>query len=114
MKNSFVFISNAFGGIKTFQDTLIKFITKTKIECFLIDDQLFKNYKKYKVKYHKVNVLKQIYETFKLLNKIKQKNNKKNTIFVFSNPIIFVIYFMYIKLTYKKKKNIFFCTQSFN
>ena len=108
MKNSFVFISNAFGGIKTFQDTLIKFITKKKIECFLIDDQLFKNYKKYKVKYHKVNVLKQIYETFKLLNKIKQKNNKKNTIFVFSNPIIFVIYFMYIKLTYKKKKIFFF------
>ena len=57
MKNSFVFISNAFGGIKTFQDILIKFITKKKIDCILIDEKLFKNQKKKQIIHYKINVL---------------------------------------------------------
>ena len=55
MKNSFVFISNAFGGIKTFQDILIKFITKKKIDCILIDEKLFKNQKKKQIIHYKIN-----------------------------------------------------------
>ena len=108
MKNSVVFISNAFGGIKTFQDTLIKFITKMKIDCVLIDEKPSKNNQKEKLKYYKINVLQKIYNTFKLLKKIKKQNINKKTIFIFSNPVIFVIYFLYIKLTFDNKKIFFF------
>ena len=107
MKNSFVFISNAFGGIKTFENTLIKFITKMKIEYVLIDENIFIKNKK-KLKHHKIDTLKKIWNTFKLLKKIKKKNINKKTIFVFSNPAIFVIYFLYIKLSYDNKKIFFF------
>ena len=108
MKNSIVFISNAFGGIKTFQDTLIKFIYKKKIECILVDEKAFKNHKKKEIIHYKINALKNIINTFKILNKIKNKNKDKNTIFIFSNPIIFIIYFLYIKLFFYKKKIFFF------
>jgi glycosyltransferase involved in cell wall biosynthesis len=107
MKNNIVFISNAIGGIKTFQDVLIKFITQKKIECTLIDKKPFKNHKK-KLKYYKVNVLKEIYSTFIILKKIKDKSKGKNTIFIFSNPIIFIVYFLYIKFSFDKKKIFFF------
>lgn len=107
MKSSFVFISNAFGGIKTFENTLIKFITKMKIEYVLIDENIFIKNKK-KVKNHKINTLKKIWNTFKLLKKIKKKNINKKTIFIFSNPAIFVIYFLYIKFYYNNKKIFFF------
>ena len=93
MKYSIIFISNAIGGIKTFQNTLIKFFTQKKIECTLIDKKPFKNHKK-KLKYYKVNVLKEIYSTFIILKKIKDKSKGKNTIFIFSNPIIFIVYFL--------------------
>ena len=108
MKNSFVFISNAFGGIKTFQDILIKFITKKKIDCILIDEKLFKNQKKKQIIHYKINVLKKILSTFKALKQIKNRNKNKNTIFIFSNPIIFIIYFLYIKLFFYKKRIFFF------
>tara|TARA_B100000787_G_scaffold166255_1_gene151192 strand:+ start:932 stop:1948 length:1017 start_codon:yes stop_codon:yes gene_type:complete len=101
MKNSIVFISNAFGGILTFEKTLIKFITKMKIEYIFID------YKK-KVSHNKINIFNKIWKTFVILKKIKIKNRNKNTIFIFSNPAIFVIYFLYIKLFYKNKKIFFF------
>ena len=98
MKNNIVFISNALGGIKTFQDTLIRFFLKKKIECTLIDEKPYKDHKK-KLRYYKVNVLNDMYNTFLILNKIKNKNKSKNknTIFIFSNPVIFVLYFLYIK-----------------
>tara|TARA_B100000787_G_scaffold126004_1_gene95233 strand:- start:17732 stop:18760 length:1029 start_codon:yes stop_codon:yes gene_type:complete len=108
MKNSIVFISNAFGGIKTFQDTLIKFFNKKKIECMVIDKHSFQNYKKKHLKYYKIDVLKKIFITFNILKKLKNKNKNKNTIFIFSNPIILVIYFLYIKLFFDKKKIFFF------
>jgi amylovoran biosynthesis glycosyltransferase AmsD len=104
MKNSIVFISNAFGGIKTFQDTLIKFITKMEIECVLIDGKRLKKNNKEKLKHHKINVLKKIYGTFKILQKIKKLNKKRNTIFIFSNPVILMIYFLYIKIFFHRKK----------
>lgn len=107
MKNNIIFISNAFGGIKTFQNTLIKFIIKKKIECTLIGEKPFKGYKN-KLKNYKVNVLKEIYNTFIILKKIKNKNKNKNTIFIFSNQIIFLMYFLYIKFSFNKKKIFFF------
>jgi len=108
MKNSIIFISNAFGGIKTFQNTLIKFINKKEVECILIDEKLFKNSKKKEVKFYKINVLREISNTFKILQKIKEENKYKNNIFIFSNPIVFTIYFLYIKLFFNNKKIFFF------
>ena len=51
MKNSIIFISNAIGGIKTFQDTLIKFAIQNNIECILLDqiNHDIKNKKKNKI-----------------------------------------------------------------
>ena len=108
MKNSIIFISNAFGGIKTFQNILIKFIIKKEVECILIDEKQFKNSKKKELKFYKINVLKEISNTFKILQKIKEENKDKNNIFIFSNPIIFIIYFLYIKLFFNNKKIFFF------
>ena len=108
MKNSIIFVSNAFGGIKTFQNTLIKFINKKEVECILIDEKQFKNSKKKELKFYKINVLKEISKTFKILQKIKEENKNKNNIFIFSNPIIFTIYFLYIKIFFNNKKIFFF------
>ena len=108
IKNNIIFISNAFGGIKTFQDTLIKFIIKKEIECTLIDGQKFRNYKKKKIKFYKINVLKKIFTTFQVLKKIRKVNDINKKIFIFSNPIIFIIYFLYIKLFFNNKKIFFF------
>ena len=46
IKKKIIFISNAFGGIKTFQNTLIKFLIKKEIECILIEEKKLENYKK--------------------------------------------------------------------
>ena len=108
MKNSIIFISNAFGGIKTFQDILIKFIIKKKVECILVDEKQFKKYKKDKLRFYKINVLKEVSKTFKILKKINKENKHKNKIFIFSNPIIFIIYFLYIKLYFNNNKIFFF------
>ncbi len=108
MKNSIIFISNAFGGIKTFQDILIKFITKKEIKCILVDDKQLKKQKNKEFKFYKIDVLKQVFKTFKILKKIKKENKNKNKIFIFSNPIIFMIYFLYIKLYFNNKKIFFF------
>ena len=48
MKNSIIFLSNSFGGIKTFQNLLIQFLTNYKLDCFLIDRDGFKE----KIKNH--------------------------------------------------------------
>ena len=108
MKDSIIFISNAIGGIKTFQNTLIKFTLKKNIECILLDENNYKVNKNSNLKYFKTNVLSQIYDTCKILRKLSITNKKKNSIFIFSNPVIFVIYFFYIKLFYKQNKIYFF------
>lgn len=107
MKNSIIFISNAIGGIKTSRDILIKFIIKNKIDCILIDKSnspIITN----KLKYFKINVLNKIYKTFKVLKKLSVTNKKKKSIFIFSNPVIFVIYFFFIKFLFKRSKIFFF------
>jgi glycosyltransferase involved in cell wall biosynthesis len=111
MKYSIIFISNAIGGIKTFQNTLIKFLLRNDTECVLFDKHNFKINKNNRLKHYKINVLGQIYYTCKMLRKINIINKNKNSIFIFSNPVIFVMYFFYIKLFFKKNK-IFFFTHS--
>ena len=108
MKNNIIFISNSKGGIKTFENTFVKYTQKDKIRSIIINNTSYKKNEKNKIKHYKIDVLKQPLNTFKILKKIK--NKKENFIFIFSNPIIFVIYFFYIKFFFNKKKNIFFCS----
>jgi len=108
MKNNIIFISNAIGGIKTFQDTLIKFAVQNNIECILLD-QINHNIKnKKKIRYFKIKVLDEIFKTLKILIDLSNINKLKKSIFIFSNPVIFVIYFFFIKLFFKNSKIFFF------
>ena len=70
MKNSFIFISNSFGGIKSFRDILLEELIKKKFDCILIDNT---NYKinKNKLKFFNINVLHKRIETIKIIKKIK-------------------------------------------
>ena len=82
MKNSIIFLSNSFGGIKTFQNLLIQFLTNYKLDCFLIDREGFKEKNK-KITFYKINVLHEIFKTFKILKKISIYNRNKKSIFYF-------------------------------
>jgi glycosyltransferase involved in cell wall biosynthesis len=108
MKNNIIFISNSKGGIKTFEDILIKYIQKEKIRCIIINNISYKKNEKNKADHYKINVLKKPLKTFRTLNEIKDKNKDAKFTFIFSNPIIFVIYFLYIKFFYNRKKIYFF------
>ncbi len=107
MKNSFIFISNSFGGIKSFRDILLEELIKKKFDCILIDNT---NYKinKNKLKFFNINVLHKRIETIKIIKKLSLINKDKRSIFIFSNPIIFLIYFFFIKFFFKKHKIFFF------
>ena len=108
MKNSIIFISNAIGGIRTFQDTLIRCAIQNNIECILLD-QINHNIKnKKKIRYFKIKVLDKISNTLKILINLSNINKLKRSIFIFSNPVIFVIYFFFIKLFFKNSKIFFF------
>ena len=110
MKDNIIFISNSVGGIKTFEDILIKFIHIKRIKCIVINNIYYNKKDKQKINHYKSNVIKQPLNTFKILNKIKKrtKNANQNFLFIFSNPIIYVIYFLYIKIFYNKNKIYFF------
>tara|TARA_B110000027_G_scaffold116755_1_gene127654 strand:+ start:901 stop:1920 length:1020 start_codon:yes stop_codon:yes gene_type:complete len=109
MKNNIIFISNSKGGIKTFEDTFVKYTLKDKIRSIIINNTSYKKNEKDRIKHYKIDVLKQRLNTFKILKKIN--NKKENFTFIFSNPIIFVIYFFYIKFFFNKKK-IYFIVHS--
>jgi len=108
MKNSIIFISNAIGGIRTFQDTFIRCAIQNNIECILLD-QINHNIKdKKKIRYFKIKVLDEISNTLKILINLSNINKLKRSVFIFSNPVIFVIYFFFIKLFFKNSKIYFF------
>ncbi len=107
MKNSIIFLSNSFGGIRTFQNSLMKILTDCKLDCYLIDRQNY-NEKNKKINFYKVNVLNEIFQTFKILRKLSINNQNKKSIFVLSNPVILVTYFIYIKFFFKNSKIFFF------
>ena len=106
MKNNFIFISNSFGGIKSFRNILLEELTKKNINCILIDKT--KHEVKKKIKFYKINVLSNIIETIKIIKKLSVINKSKKSIFIFSNPIIFLLYFFFIKFFFKKYKIFFF------
>ena len=105
MKNNFIFLSNSTGGIKTFEEILIKYLSKKKLYCNLIGKNI-KNKSNKNLNFNSYNsdCIKNIFKTVKILNKIKNKEKNNKFIFIFSNQFIFVIYFFYIKFFFKSKK----------
>ena len=114
MQNSFIFISNSFGGIKSFRDILLEELIRENINCTLIDQSNHKfnktNHKinKKKFIFYKINVLYKIVQTIKIIKKLSILNKNKKSIFIFSNPIIFLLYVFFIKYFFKKYKIFFF------
>ena len=84
MKNikTFIFLSNATGGIATYQSNIINFLAKKNHNTLLIDkkfNQTEKNVKK-KTKNHKLilaDLLWNYFEGIKVLKEIKKKKNKR-------------------------------------
>ena len=109
-KLNLVFLSNANGGIATFQSNLINFLHEKKIKTCLLDkinnQTFFSINKKKNIKTFYSNVLKEIKLTIKHLSKIK--NSSILNIFIISNPVILLIYFFPIKLMFRKNRIIFF------
>jgi len=107
---NFIFLSNATGGVATFQSNLINYLSKQGIKTILIDKKK-NNQTQNKIrikKNHKLyitNVLRNFNYTFEILKKINKNNIDKNqNIFVISNSIIFTIYFFYIKFYFRNSK----------
>ena len=110
MKNikTFIFLSNATGGIATYQSNMINFLVKKNHSTLLIDKKFnqTEKYVKNKSKNHRLilgDILWNFFEGIKILNEIKKRKNKEN-IFIISNTVIFSIYFPIIKLFFKKPK----------
>ena len=70
-KENFIFLSNATGGIKTFEDNLIKFFENKEIPSILVNKKNVKQ-KKY-VKFYKCNILHEFFKFIKILIILKKK-----------------------------------------
>lgn len=105
---TFIFLSNATGGIATYQSNIINFLIKKNYNTLLVDkkfNQTENNLEK-KTKNHKLilaDILWNFFRGINVLKEIKEKKNKEN-IFIISNNVIFSIYFPIIKLFFKKPK----------
>ena len=110
-QKNFIFLSNATGGIESFQINLINFLNENKFNTILIDkNKKIINKLKYK-KFHKFyhcNVLMEFIRSIKILIKIKKQQNKDEFIFVISNTTIFSLYFILIKLLFKNTQILHF------
>ena len=110
MKNkNIIFLSNAEGGIETFQNNLIRFFLDNKINVDLIDKKkifLKKKDKKF-FNFYKSDVIHGLINCIKTLRQINKKNFHQN-IFIISNPTVLVIYFLLIKIIFNNSKIIFF------
>ena len=56
MKNNIIFISNSRGGIKTFEDILIKYLNKKKIKCEVINNVSYKKNLERNINHYKIDV----------------------------------------------------------
>ena len=77
----------------------------------LIDSEnviLNKLKKKKLFKFYKCDVLYKYLKCIKIFFEISKKNKLNENIFIISNPTIFAIYFIFIKLIFKKSKIVFF------
>ena len=104
-----IFISNANGGIATFQSNLINYLHYNKIKTFFFDkkkNQTFVNIKNIKkINFFHSNVLKEIKLTIK--NLLKIENSYNTNVFIISNPVILLIYFLPIKIFFRNNRIIF-------
>lgn len=108
-KSAIVLISNASGGIATYQSNLIKFYIKSKYKIILLDKKLnshtyknLNNYEKRNILAFNANVLWEPIKTFKILNKINI--NFSNITYIINNPTVYAIYTLFIKILLKKNK----------
>ncbi len=105
---TFIFLSNASGGIASFQSNIINFLIKNNNHTYLIDKKYnqTQKYIKNKNSLHKLiifDVFKNYLKVVKILKNLSVKNSNQN-IFVISNTVIFSIYFPVIKFFFKKPK----------
>lgn len=98
MKQVFIIISNGFGGIKTYENNITKFLKKEKKTVYFVGEKNNKN------NFFNCDALYQPIKTFKNIIKIKKKNTDKEFFFLISNPLILIIYFFPLKFFFKKKK----------
>ena len=110
MKKIFVIISNGEGGIATFQKYLIENISKLNHKIYFIDKKnnstlKFLNIKlKSNVEFFKSNTIYDIKKVFNYLKLIKNREKNNKVIFVFSNPLLLIIYFWFLLFYFKNKK----------
>jgi glycosyltransferase involved in cell wall biosynthesis len=98
MKKVFIIISNGFGGIKTYENNIKKFLKKEKQTIYFIGKKNNKN------NLFSCDALYQPIKTFKNIIKIKKKNISKEFFFLISNPLVLIIYFFPLKFFFEKKK----------
>ena len=99
MKQVFIIISNGFGGIKTYENNITKYLKKEKKTVYFVGEKNNKN------NFFNCDALYQPIKTFKKIINIKKKNTDKEFFFLISNPLILIIYFFPLKFFFKKKKN---------
>ena len=110
IKKNVVLISNGGGGIATFQQYFIKAAIKNH-NVYLIDKEnnhtskYFNSKLKKKLNQLKCDPIWEPKKLFKHINYIKNENdNNEETIFLFSNPLLLIMTFLFIKLYFKNKK----------
>ena len=108
-KNKIIFLSNANGGIASFQNNLIQFFINNKISISLIDEtnNLSTNNRNL-VCFYKCKIVNNYFKCIKILFKIGKENRLDQSIFIISNPSVFAAYFIFIKLFFKNSKIFFF------
>lgn len=107
---SYIIISNGSGGIATFQKYFIKNVLRVKDRVYLIDKKnnhtlkYFKKKEKKLINTYYCNPTFEFLKVFYYLNLIKKKHSKERLIFLFSNPLLLVLYFFFIKLKLSSSK----------
>ena len=110
MKNikKFIFLSNATGGIASFQSNIIDFLLENNQHILLVDKKLNQTQKNIKINKKNLeifssDIFKNIFNVISFLKSSKKKNPYEN-IFIISNTVIFSIYFPLLKILFKKPK----------
>ena len=107
---SYVLISNGNGGIATFQKYIITNILRLKSEIFLIDkkksatEKYFKKIRKGRIRSYYCNPISEPKRVLNYLTLISNRSKKKQTIFIFSNPLLLILYFFFIKIKFNETK----------
>ena len=107
MKKIFVIISNANGGIKTYENNLINLLSRNNQKVYLIKKKVFREKvikKNYLITNYLCNSIWNFAKVLSYLKKIKKTIKQKQVVFIISNPSIFVLYFFLLKLFFRNEK----------